>query len=31
LAGGEQTVQVMVARDMIRRACELLRATKDLY
>jgi transposase len=31
LARAEQTVQVMVARDMVRRARELSRATKDLY
>jgi transposase len=31
LARAEQTVQVMIARDMIRRARELSRATKDLY
>jgi transposase len=31
LARAEQTVQVRIARDMIRRARELSRATKDLY
>ncbi len=31
LARAEQSVQVMVARDMVRRARELSRATKDLY
>src|ERR1700727_1442189 len=31
LARAEQTVQVMVSRDMIRRARELSRATQDLY
>ena len=31
LARAEQTVQVMIARDMIRRARELSRATKELY
>ena len=31
LARAEQTVQVIVARDMIRRARELSSATKDLY
>ena len=31
LRGAEQTIQVTIARDMIRRARELSRATKDLY
>jgi transposase len=31
LARAEQTVQVMIARDMIRRIRELSRATKELY
>ncbi len=31
LARAEQTIQVLVARDMIRRIRELTRATKDLY
>ena len=31
LARAEQTVQIAIARDMIRRARELSRATKDLY
>ena len=31
LARAEQTIQVTIARDMIRRARELSRATKDLY
>src|ERR1700727_2048 len=31
LAHAEQTIQVTIARDMIRRARELSRATKDLY
>jgi transposase len=31
LARTEQTIQVTIARDMIRRARELSRATKDLY
>ena len=31
LARAEQTVQIMVARDMVRRIRELSRATKDLY
>ncbi|MDQ6820471.1 MAG: IS110 family transposase [Actinomycetota bacterium] len=31
LARAEQTVQIVIARDMIRRARELSRATKDLY
>jgi hypothetical protein len=31
LAGSEQTVQVLIARDMIRRIRELTRATKALY
>ena len=31
LARAEQTVQILIARDMIRRISELTRATKDLY
>jgi transposase len=31
LAGAEQTVQVLIARDMIARIAELSHATKDLY
>jgi transposase len=31
LAGADQTVQVLIARDMIGRISELSRATKDLY
>jgi transposase len=31
LARAEQTVQIMIARDMVRRARELSRATKELY
>jgi transposase len=31
LARAEQTIQITIARDMIRRARELSRATKDLY
>ncbi len=31
LTRAEQTIQVMIARDMVRRAQELSRATKDLY
>ena len=31
LAKAEQTIQITIARDMVRRAGELSRATKDLY
>jgi transposase len=31
LAHAEQTIQITIARDMVRRAGELSRATKDLY